>query len=135
MAESRPFVGFSGLRQLDRALGRADKDLRTILRLDLKEIAEEVAAEARSIAEQKGLVRSGDLISHIQPFAYSGRAGVRSSSVHRGYAYPRRLEFQGRDGDTYGPDATLLPALDEKKDDLFVRAEALLDRLVVDLAE
>lgn len=125
---------FSGLRELDRALGVASKDLRAVLRQDLKEVAEVVAEEARRIAEEKGLVRSGDMIRKIQPFAYTGRAGVRSSSIHRGYRYPRRLEFEGRGSDSYGPKASLLPALDEKQEDLFIAAEALLDRLMVDLS-
>jgi hypothetical protein len=127
-------VRFRGLREFDRALGKANKDLRTILRRDLKEIAAVVAVEARAIAEDKGLRRSGDLISHIQPFAYTGRAGVRSSAIHRGYAYPRRLEFEGRGADEFGPRASLLPAVEAKQEILFASAEALLDRLVVDLA-
>lgn len=127
-------VRFSGLRELDRALGKADKDLRTILRDDLKEVAEIVAVEARRIAQEKGLVRSGDMIRKIQPFSLVKGTGVRSSSIHRGYRYPRRLEFQGRDGEPYGPDASLLPAVDAKQAEVFAKAQLLLDRLMVDLA-
>jgi hypothetical protein len=127
-------VRFSGLRELDRALGRADKDLRTILRRDLKEVADVVAVEARQIAQSKGMVRSGDLVRLIQPFALVRGAGVRSSATHRGYRYPRRLEFEDRGSSEYGPHATLLPAVEAKKGEVYAKAELLLDRLMVDLA-
>lgn len=130
-----PIVRFDGLRQLDRALGKANKDLRTILRKDLKDVAEVAAVRAREIAEEKDLRRSGDLIRKIQPFALVRGAGVRSSSVHRDYRYPRRLEFEGRGTNEYGPNATLLPAVEEVKGEIYLKAESLLDRLMVDLAE
>lgn len=125
-------VSFQGLAALDRALGKADKNLRTNLRGELKEVAGIVASAAQDIAEQKGLRRSGDLIRKIRPFAYAGRAGVTSTSIHRGYSYPRRLEFEGRGGLEYGPDATLLPALDAKGDELFDLASRLLDKFADD---
>lgn len=123
-------VRFEGLQALDRALRRADLDLHALLRANLIEAADVVAHEAQSIAEQKGLRRSGDMIRLIQPFAGVGRAGVRSTSRHRGYPYPKRLEFEGRGGNSYGPDASLLPALDEKQGELEARADVLLDRFV-----
>lgn len=129
----QPVVRIGGLRDFDRALGKADKDLRTVLRNDLKEIAMVVAEEAVTIAEQKGLVRSGDMVRRIAPFSLVRGTGVRSSSRHRGYAYPRRLEYEGRNGDEYGPNASLLPAVEAKKDELFALADGLLDRLMVDL--
>lgn len=125
-------VSIQGIAALDRALGKADKNLRTGLRDDLKEIAGVVAQEAQSIAELKGLRRSGDLIRKITPFAFTGRAGVRSTSVHRGFAYPLRLEFEGRRGASYGPSASLLPALDAKGDELFDLASRLLDKFADD---
>lgn len=125
-------ISLQGIAALDRALGKADKNLRSGLRDDLKEVAGVVAAEAQSIAEQKGLRRSGDLIRKITPFAFVGRAGVRSTSIHRGYAYPRRLEFEGRGSNTYGPNASLLPALDAKGDELFDLASRLLDKFADD---
>lgn len=128
-------VSFQGLAALDRALAKADVNLRAGLRVELKAVAGVVATEAQSIAEQKGLVRSGDLIRKIQPFAFIGRAGVRSTSIHRGYAYPRRLEFEGRGSDTYGPDATLLPALEAKGDELFDLASRLLDKFAEDFSD
>lgn len=125
-------VQFQGLAALDRALGKADKNLRTGLRAELREDAQVVADEAKRIAEQKGLHRSGDLIRLIRPFALTGRAGVRSSAIHRSFPYPRRLEFENRGTAKYGPDATLLPALDAKEDELAARSELLLERFAAD---
>lgn len=130
----RIVVRFQGLRALDRALGKADVDLRTGLRVELRTVAGVVAKEAQRIAEQKGLRRSGDLIRRIQPFALTGRAGVRSTSVHRGFPYPRRLEFENRGGSSYGPRATVLPAMDAKEDELVTLSEGLLDRFAEDFA-
>lgn len=131
----QPAVTFSGLRELDRALAAADKDLQKILREDLKEVAAIVAEYARGLAQQKGLVRSGDLIYGIDPFALRNSAGVRSTAIHRGFRYPRRLEFEGRGSNLYGPDATLLPAFALGEGEMLTRAEGLLDRLMVDLAK
>lgn len=128
-------VRFDGLRELDRALGKADKDLQKILRQDLMEVASVVAEYARGLAQQKGLVRSGDLIYGIDPFANASGAGVRSSAIHRGFRYPRRLEFEGRGSNVYGPRATLLPAFDLGQGEALQNAENLLDRLMVDLAK
>lgn len=128
----RIVAGFKGLKALDRALGKADVDLRAGLREQLRSDAEIVAEEARTIASRKGLRRSGDLIRLIRPFALTGKAGVRSSAVHRGFRYPRRLEFEGRGGNTYGPRASLLPALEAKEAEIEARAETLLDRFARD---
>lgn len=126
---------FTGLREFDRALAKADKDLHKILRADLKEAASVVAEYARGIAQEKGLRRSGDLIFGIDPFALASGTGVRSSAIHRGFRYPRRLEFEGRGSNTYGPRATLLPAFDLGEGEALQNAENLLDRLMVDLAK
>lgn len=127
-------VSLDGLKALDRALGKADKNLRTGLRSELKAVATIVADEAKSIAASKGLRQSGDLIRGIRPFALTGRAGVRSTAIHRGYSYPRRLEFEGRGGDKFGPNATLLPAVNAKSGELQTKAEQLLDRFADDFA-
>lgn len=122
-------VRFTGLRELDKALGKADKTLRSDLRKKLREGAEVVAVEARAIAESKGLRDSGDLIRGIRPFAVSGRAGVRSNAKHKGFAYPMRLEFEGRTGGKVGPRASLNPAVDRKEGEIVARAESLLDEI------
>jgi len=116
---------FKGLKELDRALGKADKTLRKELRNRLKDAADIVATEAREIAAAKGLRKSGDLIRGIRPYAASGRAGVRSSATHGGYNYPRRLEYeQGK--------PTLGPALDAKADEVIRSAEGLVDDIADD---
>jgi hypothetical protein len=127
-------VRFRGLKELDRALGKADKTLRAELRDRLRGAATTVATEARAIAETKGLRKSGDLIRGIRPFVQAGRAGVRSSAVHGGYAYSKRLEYEGRTGGKYGPRATLNPAVEDQQDEIFGRMERLLDDINDDLA-
>ena len=127
-------VGFHihGLAALDRALGKADKNLRKDLRDRLRDVAETVASEARSIASAKGLRRSGDLIANIRPVITTGAAAVRSGALHRGYEYPRRLEFESRFGGTYGPRASLLPAVEKSQGDIERDIEQMLDHLEED---
>lgn len=122
-------VGIRGLRDLDRALGRVDKTLRSKLRSELKHVAEIVAVGARAKADSKGLRRSGDLIRGIQPYALMGRAGVRSSAIHRGYNYPRRLEYEGGSGRDPGPRATLNPAFEEAKPVVLAETERIIEKL------
>ncbi|MBX5461642.1 MAG: hypothetical protein IRZ28_11200 [Steroidobacteraceae bacterium] len=123
-----------GLKELDRALGRADKHLRKNLRALLRSVAEGVARDARSIAMSKGLRDSGDLIAGIKPYALTGRAGVRSNARHRGYGYPARLEFESRGGRSWGPRATLNPAVQRNKDEIERGIERVLDELGHDFA-
>lgn len=121
-------VRIEGLRQLDRAAGRASIELRTGLRDKLREFAEVVAEDARDIAESKGLRESGDLIAGLQPYALMGRAGVRDTARHRGYPYPARLEYEGGTGKG-GARAFLNPAVEEKAPELEKRAQTLLDEI------
>lgn len=125
-------VRFRGLKELDRALGKADKTLRKDLRGRLREAAGVVAVEARAIASSKGLRDSGDLIRGIRPFVRTGSAGVRSGATHRGYAYPKRLEYEGRQGSKYGPRGHLNPAVDSKETEIYERMERLLDEIADD---
>ena len=125
-------VKIKGLRELDRALGKADKDLRHDLRKRLKAVANTVAVGARAKAQAKGLRQSGDLIRGIRPFALTGKAGVRSSALHRGYSYPSRLEWEGGGQGSPGPRATLLPAYEEQKDKVIAETERLLDEFADD---
>lgn len=120
-------VRFRGLRELDRALGKADRTLRSGLRARLREAGQVVAVKARQIAESKGLRDSGDLIRSIRPFAVTGRAGVRASATHHGYAYPMRLEFEARAGGTYGPRAFLNPAVEAKEHEIVEGMSRFLD--------
>jgi hypothetical protein len=125
-------IRIRGLRDLDRALRRADRGLQRELRGRLRAIATDVATEARAIAASKGLRESGDLIAKTRPFVRAKGAGVRSSAMHRGFAYPKRLEFEGRRGATYGPRASLFPALTARRNSVFAAAERLLDDLADD---
>lgn len=113
---------FKGLKELDKALGKADKRLRKELRTRFKDVAGIVATEAQDVAESKGLRKSGDLIKGIRPFSTGARTGVRSSATHGGFNYPQRLEYEQG-----GLRATLGPALDAKADDVFDAAEGLID--------
>lgn len=129
---SNTAIRVKGLKQLDRALGKADKRLRNDLRRKLRNIAGDVAETARDIVASKGLVQSGDLRASIQPFALTGRAGVRATATHRGYAYPSRLEYENRAGEVYGPNAFLNPAVDRRIDDVTRSMEGLLDDIAND---
>lgn len=127
-------IRIRGLRELDRAFARADRDLQRKLRARLRGIAESVAVDARAIAEAKGLRESGDLIRGIRPFARAGGAGVRSSARHGGFNYPMRLEYEGRRGGkgSWGPRASLSPALAERHNQVFSACEQLLDDIADD---
>lgn len=120
-------VRFRGLKELDRALGKADKTLRKELRGRLREAAGVVSVEARAIAASKGLRDSGDLIRGIRPFVRTGSAGVRSGAMHRGYAYPKRLEYDPRLNGAH-----LNPAVTRKEAEIHERMERLLDEIADD---
>jgi hypothetical protein len=120
-------ISIHGLKELDRALGRSDKTLRTDLRQRLKRVAEIVAQEARGIARPHS--RSGDLIAGIKPVSIAGGAAVRSSAIHQGYSYPTRLEYEGRKGRAFGPLASINPAIERRMDDITRETEKVLDEL------
>jgi hypothetical protein len=122
-------VKIAGLRELDRALGRIDKNLRAGLRVRLKGVAEKVAEDARTLTALHTERRTGDLIAGIKPYALSGRAGVRSGAVHRGYNYPRRLEFEGG-----GERASLYPAFAQNEPELMRRCEQLVSEIEHDFS-
>lgn len=124
-----------GLRELDRALGKADKNLRKNLRDHLRDVAGNVATKAREVASSKGLRESGDLIGGIRPYALTGRAGVRSGAAHRGFAYPSRLEYENRGGGPWGPRASLNPAVQASKGDIERGIERVLDQIEDDFGQ
>jgi hypothetical protein len=137
MAGSRSPVDFQvkGLKELDRALGKADKNLRKNLRDHLRDVAGDVATKAREVASSKGLRQSGDLIGGIKPYALTGKAGVRSTAAHGGFAYPRRLEFEGRGGGPWGPRASLNPAVQASAGDIERGIERVLDQIEDDFGQ
>lgn len=120
-------VRIRGLREFQRALQKADRNVAAKLRRDLRELAMEVAREARSLAAQRTTRRTGDLERGIRPFARQGAVGVASTAEHGGYQYPRRLEFEGRGSTGYGPRASLYPAADEAAPELEAKAMGVLD--------
>lgn len=118
-----------GLRKFQRALRKADKRLATQLQRDFKEIAREVAADARTRAGQRR--KSGDEVRGIKPFSRQGAVGVASAATHRGFRYSARLEYEDRAGGRFGPRAVLWPAFLDH--DTKFEAEAL--QLFEDLAK
>ncbi len=128
-------VRVEGLREFQRALRKADRDLATAVRVGFRAVAADVAADARQIAEHKGLRVSGDLIRGIRPFSRIGAAGVRSTAVHGGFAYPKRLEYENRGSSRFGPNASLLPAVDQNEERIEAGAAGVLDRIVDDLGQ
>lgn len=127
-------VEVKGYRELLRALKRTDAELHRNLREGLTGIAREVVQEAKGIAESKGLRESGDLIRGIRPFATVKGTGVRSGAMHGGYAYPQRLEYEGRQGGRYGPRASLNPAVDRKEPEINRGLDRVLDQLEKDFS-
>ena len=128
-------IRVEGLGRLVRDFGRMQKELRTGLQDELKEAAEIVAVEARAIAAAKGLRVSGDHIAGIRTFAKSSVVGVRAGATHRGFAYSKRLEYEGRSGGllrgrgSYGPRASLMPALEQTRPEVHDRVDRVLDRI------
>jgi hypothetical protein len=128
-------VQVRGLRQLDRALGATDKALRRKLRDRLKQAAAIAAEATRELIESKDLIESGDMLGSVRPFAAGatgrkpGSGGVIVSATHRGYAYPKRLEYEGRDSSGYGPRAFVHPAIQEVSGEIVADLTHLLDDL------
>lgn len=122
-------VEVHGHKELMRALKRTQADLHKDIRALELEIARDVVAGAREIVISKDLVDSGDLLNGIRPFATQKGVGIRSGATHGGYAYPKRLEYEGRRGGKYGPRATLNPAVDRKEPEINRGIERVLDHL------
>lgn len=123
-------VRVEGLRELDRAFGRASKELRRELRGELRQVGRIVADEARQVAARKGLRKTGRLIKSIRPSVKGAGVFVRAGAVTRsakypsGFNYPRRLEFEGG-----GRRAFLRPALASKQQQVVEQMERVLDRV------
>jgi hypothetical protein len=95
-------------------------------------LAEPVADKARRLAGQRTTRRTGDMLAGIEAFSRQGVVGVRSKALHGGYAYPKRIEFEG--GFPYGPRASLYPAAEEAAIDGERLAETVLTQIEHDLA-
>lgn len=88
-------VQVDGLKELVRDLGGVNRDVRTQLKRELAKSAEIVAEEARQIAEQKGLRRTGRLIARIRTGVKNTSAYVTDTARNQGYNYPGLLEYAG----------------------------------------
>ena len=111
-------VQVEGVRELDRALRRVDKEARKSLRDELKAAAGVVAVEAQSVARSKRLVATGKLVRSIKPGLQGAGAVVRVGATRNGYRYPAVYEF-GRGGAR----AFLRPAAERKEGEVRERAE------------
>jgi hypothetical protein len=114
-------IHVSGLRELQRDLGRYAKDLKKELSVELKAVAEPVRAAAEQMASAN--------IANIGPTWSRMRVGVTSSLV---YVAPKSKR---RGGSPRGNLAGLLsekamqPALEENEPVIEAALEAMLDRL------
>jgi hypothetical protein len=129
MADELIGLEVQGLRELQRALRKADRDLLTGLRSKLRGVAAITATEARALAAAKTQRGTGDLIRGIKPFVVAGGTGVRSSAIHRGFAYPRRLEFEHG-----GRRASLYPAYQRTLPAVLAAGESMMSEIERDLA-
>lgn len=117
--------GIEGLAQLRRVLRTMDKTLVKDLQRRLREAAEPVAEEARTIA--RGFSKSGRNVRGIKTFARGNIAGVAASATDRrtGYRYPRRLEYER----SSRARPFLLPALERRADEVQENVARVLDDL------
>lgn len=119
-------VRIDGLREFQRALRRADKDMPKQLRHEWNDIAEDVAAEARSRVP----VRSGALRESIRP-----QSQQRYGQVVMGRAavpYAGWIEFGGRrphERDFVKAGRYLFPVADEMEQEIRRRSERMVDKL------
>jgi hypothetical protein len=109
-------VKIVGLKELDRAFGKVDGDLRTELRVALKEAAAIVAADASARAERYGSKTAGG----IKPLARTGYALVRQTIGGK------------RIRPAFGSvlmKHSLLPALEANQEKVVARLERMLDEI------
>lgn len=124
-----------GFEDLSKFYAGAPSEVRRDLDRAVADIGRDVAAGTRALASRRTVRRTGDLVAGIDAFPVTrGQLrgfGVRSAAVHRGYPYPRRLEFEGRLG-TYGPRASLLPTIENNRQKIEQRLDAVLNDLAND---
>jgi hypothetical protein len=125
-------VLISGLSELVRGFSKLGSELRPSVREQLREIADEVATEAKSVASGQGLVRSGRLVGQIKPSVRGTSAYVRATARNRGFPYPAIYEGTYKLKRPSGGRTVrkfLEPALDAKQGEIEPRIERMLDRL------
>lgn len=121
----------SGLQSLIRDLGKADRSLRVEIRREIKDVAQIVSDEARSIAEAKKLHKSGRLILSIRPGVRGNVGLVRETAQKGGFPYPMIYEYGGaKTGEeAVGRRAFLAPAVAGKQEAVVQAFERMLDRV------
>lgn len=113
-----------GLKELERAFGRADKELRADLKGALEEAAAPVRADAQALAPLVPKVEPGDPWSRMR--VGSGRSAVWVAPVERGTRNPkkRRPKFKypllGR---------ALEPALSRNREKVIDRIDQMLSEV------
>jgi hypothetical protein len=107
----------TGLRETQRGFSRLKANIAIEFRKELKQLAEPVAVQARSLLSRY----AGASLATIRP-----RASVRGAFVTQGAkkATGRRGDFGARQ-----MVAGLLPALESEEDNIVAGAERMLDRL------
>lgn len=117
-------VRVEGLKELDRAFGRINKDLRRELRKGLRRAAKVVATEGQQIARDKGLVRTGRLVKGIRPGATGDAVFVRARALKDAFNYAPVYEFGAG-----GRRAFLGPAVQRKRGEVVDEIEKVLDEM------
>lgn len=114
-------VRVHGLRELQRDLGKYDRDLKRELRVELKQAAEPVRTSAESMALAN--------IGKLGPQWARMRIGVTSKLV---YVAPRTRRSSGTARPNLAPmlmDRAMQPALDQHSDEVVRSLDQMLDHL------
>lgn len=127
MAQSST-IRVEGLSELRRSFRKMDGSLSKEYRDRIKDIAGIVADEARSVAEKKGLHKTGKLIRSIKPGTRGTTGLVRASATRNGYPYPAVWEYR-QDGEGR---PFLRPALEDKSDEVVDALGEMLDDVFED---
>ncbi len=137
---ARPPVQITGLRELRRALRAVDVELPRQLSRDLKEVAELVAARARSKVPH----RTGRTAASIRPVVVRGGAAVRAGGArvpwyawldfggerrHMGPHHEHKVPHLQPSREHLRRGRYLYPALDEVTAELEDRTRVVLDRV------
>lgn len=124
-------IRVEGVTELKLAFRRADAEYRKGIQLQLREIGEIVATEAKAIAAGLGLSDTGKLIARINPGVQGYIAVVRDSANKRGFNYPAVYEgeLSGHGLRGRGKRPFLGPAVDRKEPEILAGLESILDRV------
>lgn len=85
-----------GVNETIRAFQRVDAKVARELRTSFGRVAEPVVDQAQANVRRLRLVKSGDMLRKFRVSVRRGEAVVRNTSRHRGYDYPRKIEYTDR---------------------------------------